>query len=161
MEEWKEISGFPGYQVSSIGRLKSFRQTKEGKILSFNISPDGYCHTPPLAPNRNTISIHRLVALAFIPNPEDKPTVDHINRNRKDNRVENLRWAFMWEQARNTNDKKNASGEKYITQRFRVKITGKDEEGISMNFHKYYLTLEEAVEARNTYLLKLKTEPTV
>lgn len=46
--------------------------------------------------------IHRLVAETFIPNPENKNTVDHINRNRSDNRISNLRWADMQEQSRNT-----------------------------------------------------------
>lgn len=48
-----------------------------------------------------TFLIHRLVALAFIPNPENKPTVDHIDRNRTNNNVDNLRWATMSEQNNN------------------------------------------------------------
>lgn len=46
-------------------------------------------------------SVHRLIAEAFLDNPENKPTVDHINRIRDDNRVENLRWATMSEQLEN------------------------------------------------------------
>lgn len=47
------------------------------------------------------VYVHRLVSETFIPNPDNKPTVDHVNRNRKDNRVENLRWASQKEQTEN------------------------------------------------------------
>lgn len=53
-------------------------------------------------PDRKHYRVHRLIAETFIPNPDNKPTVDHINRIRDDNRVENLRWATMSEQQDNT-----------------------------------------------------------
>lgn len=51
------------------------------------------------------VNVHRLVALAYIPNPDNKPTVDHINWDRADNRVENLRWATRKEQGNNRSGK--------------------------------------------------------
>lgn len=64
------------------------------------ISPtDGYCR---IGVRGHLYPIHRLVAQAFIPNPKNKPQVDHINRNKIDNRVENLRWVTKSENARNT-----------------------------------------------------------
>lgn len=58
--------------------------------------------------NRKTYAVHRLIAETFIPNPDNKPCVDHINKDRKDNRVENLRWVTHEENAENrVNDAHN------------------------------------------------------
>lgn len=88
MEIWKEIKDTDGkYMVSSKGRVKN---TKTGRVLKSRPNQKGY-HLVGMGKGK-TKAIHRLVAEAFIPNPENKPCVDHINTVRNDNRVENLRW---------------------------------------------------------------------
>lgn len=102
MEKWKEIKEFERYQVSSRGNIKSLNYGgHEGieKILKPSISSSGYL-TVSLYDNLgipHTKAVHRLVAEAFIPNPENKPTVNHINQNPIDNNSDNLEWATYLE----------------------------------------------------------------
>ena len=69
--------------------------------------------------NRRVERIHRLVAMTFIPNPENKPCIDHINTDRSDNRVENLRWVTHEENCNNDLTRKN-SGNKAVCKRRKV-----------------------------------------
>lgn len=102
MEEiWKDIEGFDGvYQISNFGKVKSFkRNKKDGSILIGGKDSDGY-HQVTLCKNRiqYTKKSHSLVARHFINNPENKPTVNHIDSNRLNNVVTNLEWATIKEQ---------------------------------------------------------------
>lgn len=103
-EKWKDVIGYEGlYQVSSKGRVRSvdrlvssagrFRKEK-GRVKALSANHDGYPRVGLYKGGKGKyFSVHRLVAAAFIPNPENKPLVDHINGTRNDNRVKNLRWA--------------------------------------------------------------------
>lgn len=113
-ELWKEIPGFEGrYEVSTRGRIRNY---KTKRVLSTKRLRDGY---PSIRltkdKNRKNYYVHRLVALAFIPNPENKPCVDHIDRNRQNNSVNNLRWATYADNAVNRNN--SSHGVKSLEQR--------------------------------------------
>lgn len=89
MEEWKDITGYEGlYQVSNLGRVR-----RSGKILKGGYNNKGY-HTINLCKNgiSKSFFVHRLVAIAFIPNPNNFPIVNHKDENPKNNCVDNLEW---------------------------------------------------------------------
>lgn len=94
-EEWKDIVGFEGfYQVSNLGRIKSIsRRNKKERIRVFYPAPNGYLRLVLSVNNkRKTISAHRSVAEAFIPNPNNWETVNHKDFNKNNNCSNNLEW---------------------------------------------------------------------
>ena len=103
-EIWEDIEGYEGlYQVSNLGRVKSLdryvkarshsKEFKKGKILKPRISQKGYLTVLLCKDNiGKEYRIHRLVALAFIPNPENKLEVNHIDGKKQNNCVDNLEW---------------------------------------------------------------------
>ena len=93
-EIWRDIEGYEGlYQISNKGRVKRLYKASE-RILKPGWMTGGYLFVV-LCKNGNQSNqrIHRLVAKAFLPNPENKPQVNHRDENKKNNRVENLEWA--------------------------------------------------------------------
>lgn len=93
-EKWKFIDGYNRYQVSTLGRVKSFAQSKVGKLLTLSTDHKGYNVVTLYdnTGNRKTIKVHRLVAMAFLVNPKDLPEVNHKDENKTNNCVDNLEW---------------------------------------------------------------------
>lgn len=103
---WKEISGYEGlYEVSDTGLVRSLKFGKKrilsaGKqrkgYLAVQLCKDGIC---------KNLLVHRLVARAFIPNPKNLKTVNHIDENKMNNNVNNLEWLSRGDNARYSRDK--------------------------------------------------------
>ena len=96
-EIWKDIPNFELYQVSSLGRIRN----KVTGFIRKNVNSFGLYETIILFNNgkQRLFLVHRLVAKVFIPNPENKKEVNHIDGNKKNNRVENLEWTTRQENA--------------------------------------------------------------
>lgn len=105
MEEiWKDIMGYEGYyQVSNLGNVRSLDRVitysngsnvlTKGKVMAQNVCGRGYKQIHlKMNGKRKPFNVHRLVAQAFIPNPNNLPQINHINEDKTDNRVDNLEW---------------------------------------------------------------------
>lgn len=104
MEEWRDIEGLEGrYQVSNHGNVRSVARMHGGRnipsvVKKLEVHWKGYHYVKvwdyiPRPYIKRKYFIHRLVAIAFLPNPEGKPIVNHLDRNKGNNHISNLEWA--------------------------------------------------------------------
>ena len=158
-EEWRSINGFINYQVSNIGRV---RNVKTGRIFNQNLDTNGYCYVKLRQDNEPTnCRLQRLVAKEFLDNPQNKPFVDHIDRNKLNNCINNLRWATNQENQMNSTKTKNKKTSKYKgfswfkacnKWKAQIKLNGK-------SFHLGYFDNEkDAARAYNNKALELFCE---
>ncbi|MDD3172463.1 MAG: NUMOD4 domain-containing protein [Herbinix sp.] len=111
-EMWKDIEGFTGYQVSNLGNVRSldrvltlknhkgtWTQEFKGTLMKQQTDKYGYKRIDFKIDGKHyNLKVHRLVAMAFLPNPENKLTVNHKNGDKCSNSVDNLEWATQSEQ---------------------------------------------------------------
>ena len=150
-----ELKGFSNYLIYEDGRVWS--KCKGGMWRKDSITDRGYHQVCLQDDNKKRCSwrVHRLVAMCYnIPNPENKPYIDHIDRNTHNNHVSNLRWSTCSENQLNQGlAKNNKSGVKGVSYSYNPKIYGRNswradwrEEGVRKT--KRFPTKEEAIEHR-------------
>ena len=113
-EEWKKIAEFPNYSVSNMGRV---RNDRKNTLMGNSYDSKGYYRVALSKNNkRHARRVHRLVAMAFIPNPQNKEQVNHLDGNKTNNVVSNLEWCtnqenqdHYWEYLDNGNRSKKIS----------------------------------------------------
>ena len=152
--EWRECQGCRNsYEVSSTGQVRSLNYNKTGQVRDLNQNLCGEYLAVSI--DNKPFKVHRLIAEAFIPNPDNLPEVDHINRIPTDNRIENLRWVSRSVNQINRTLPLPISGHKHIHftkyGTYKVHITREN-----YSCQKCFKTLEEAIEARDTVLASLK-----
>jgi len=150
-----EVVGYPNYLIYPDGRVQN---KKSKRYLSQCEDNNGYyCINLCKDGKPKSYRVHRLIAEHYISNPDNKPCVDHINRDTKDNRLENLRWATKSENGENRCvPKNNGLGIKnisYIKREDRYSYT-KIINGIK--HYKSFKTLEEAIAYKEEYELQFK-----
>jgi len=153
-----DIKGYENYTIDIDGNIWS---KKKNRYIRQSLTWDGYnqvgLYIKPQVQKK--IKVHRLVALTYLPNIFNKPCVDHINRNRSDNRLFNLRWVTYKENSQNcSKSKNNKSGYTHIhiyKNYFTIEINKNGKKVIRKKFSCNKWTIEQVVKIRDDYLKEL------
>jgi len=142
-----EIQGFNEYLIYPDGKVFS---KKTNKYLKWSMGKNGYYTVSLCGDKIKKITIHRLLAIHYIQNPDNKPLVDHINRIKADNRLENLRWATSTENNNNAKIVKNIIKEHLLDINNFVDVYMEIITFFKIKFVNEISTVEEANEYKNT-----------
>jgi hypothetical protein len=123
MSEFEEIKGFSKYLINKEGKIFSKFYKKE---IVFQIE-DGYKRTRLIDDEgkRSNSRLHRLLALQYIPNPDNLECIDHIDRNRLNNSLDNLRWVSQRDNCRNMDENRKSKGSIFLDKSTTARL-GKD-----------------------------------
>ena len=151
MEEYKKIKDYD-YEISNLGNV---RNMKTNKILKNQISTSGYYD---IKIDGKHFKIHKLIGIYFIDNPNEYKCVDHIDRNKLNNNINNLRWCTYSDNLKNKTKKLNTSSKYTGVSKYR-----KGYESYVWNNYKkirigYFKTEEEAYNKRANYIKKINNE---
>ena len=100
MTTWKKLIDFPNYSVSDTGLVRADNYLKTGKAKELKQQTKRGYKSVTIADKNGKlvqITVHRLIAMTFLPNPENKPQVNHKDRNRANNNLDNLEWCTAFE----------------------------------------------------------------
>ena len=153
MEEWRDCIGFKNYQASNLGNIRNKKRLNVIKPRA-DVIRNTYTRfqvnvTNELGKQVNQ-RVHRLVAKAFIPNPDNRTEIDHIDGDPSNNRVDNLRWSTRSEQNFNTRVRSdNILGEKNIHLLKRDRLSRYRVSGVRYKTRDFQ-TLEEAIKYRDS-----------
>jgi len=151
-----EIQGYPDYLIYEDGRVWS--KKGKGKFLKHKKTKQGYhCAYLYRDGKQKHFYVSRLVAIHHIPNPENKAQVDHINRDKDNNHVSNLRWVTGLENMQNKGMyRSNTSGHKHISYNKTMERWTFRYQRKGLDVQKYFKTKEEALWFKIIFLAKLK-----
>lgn len=155
MEQWKKVKGYENdYEISNLAKIKSIKGKKH-KIMKPRMHWTGYAviGLRKMISGKSKIKffrVHRLVAIAFIPNPQNLPEVDHIDGNRSNNDIGNLRWCTHSQNNQNratqSNNKSGHTGVSWCKRSLRWVVRIKTDE--KYKWIGSYNKKEDAIHAR-------------
>lgn len=141
MSKALQIKGYPNYYVTDNGDIYSRNYKHTGRIKKLSLVDDGHGYTQVFLCSQGKVrtkKVHRLVAETFIPNPNNKPQVNHKNGIRNDNRVENLEWVTNSENNKHSYDvlhRKKALLGKFGAKHQRSKLLQQIQDGVVIAEH--------------------------
>ena len=159
MEEWKDVPGFEGlYQVSSLGAVRSLNyMQRKGVIRTLQPGVNNIGYRQVRLKSR-LYCVHRLVAAAFLCNPNNLPEVDHLDRNKANNTVANLQYKTLSANRINV-PARSKSGEKNIASKSNGGFEVKFQRDKCDVYRKCFPTLAEAITARDAFLQSQSSPP--